>query len=192
MCSVPFINKGMLLNDVTKVIVPIKTPSLLETDLIKLKSQCSQFMSESGGLPVYKTINKTEQFVKVKARLRKGHSQFSETFNKAFEHTSNLRQRAIFAHGQQLTESNQYYLFPTNGFKYVYNPQIENSSIYEGVQSSVDDEVFADLLKQNYTNSMLSEGIESGSELLFHNVPFCYAVNTGIVDSYGELLSLLK
>lgn len=182
----------MLLNDVTKVIIHNKIPSLLENDLVKLKTQCSQFITESGGLPVYKTINKTEQFVKVKARLRKGHSQFSDTFNKAFEHTSNLRQRAIFAHGQQMAESNQYYLFPTNGFKYLYNPQIDNSTIYEGVLPSLNDDMFTELLKQNYTDTMLSEGIESGSELLFHNVPFCYAINTGIVDSYSELLSLLK
>ena len=182
----------MLLNDITKVIAPTMTLSLLETDLLKIKTQCSQFILESGGLPVYKTLNKTNQFVKVKARLRKGNSNFSETFNSAFSDISNLRQRAIFAHGQQITENNSYYLFPTDGFKYVYNPQIVNSSVYEGIQSRINNDLFADLLKHDYTNDNLNEGIESGSEILFHNVPFCFAVNTGIVDSYSELLSLLK
>ena len=187
-----FINRGMQLSDVTKVIIPNVAATMLEGDLVKIKKHCTQFLNESGGFPVYKTLNRNDHFVKVKARLRKHNSQFSETFNNAFQNVSNLRQRAIFAHGQ-MVEGENYYLFPTDGYQYVYNSQIQDSSTLKAVQESLQDpNVFTELLQHNYTNQNLVEGINSGAELLFHNIPFCYAVNTGSIDSYEELLSVVS
>lgn len=183
----------MQLSDVTKVIIPNVAATILEGDLVKIKNRCSQFIKESGGLPVFKTLNRDENFVKVKARLRKHNSQFSETFNNAFqEETSHLRQRAVFAHGQ-LTEGESYYLFPTDGYGYVYNPQVQDSSTLVTVHETLQDpDIFTELLQHNYTNTNLVEGIESGAELLFHGIPFCYAVKTRSVDSYEELLSVVS
>ena len=182
----------MQLSDVTKVIIPNVAATILEGDLVKIKNNCTQFITESGGNPVFKSLNRDEQFVKVKARLRKHNSQFSETFNNAFRNVSNLRQRAIFAHGQ-ITEGRSFYLFPTDGYQYVYNSRVQDSSSLIAVQESLQDpNVFTELLQHNYTNENLIEGIQSGAELLFHNIPFCYAVDTRSVDSYEELLSVVS
>ncbi len=165
-------------------------PLLLE-QIEMITKNCSQFISESDCLPVYKNINKHCTFTKLKARVRKRNDRFSESFNRAF--VPKLRQRAIYAHGN-LTESINpaYYIFPTNGYQYVFNSQITDSSIYETVYNNIDSEqLFTELLHHNYTNSDLSEGISSGAEILFHNISHCYAVNSAAFDSYNELLSIL-
>lgn len=182
----------MQLSDVTNVIIPNVANTILEGDLSKIKTECQQFIRESGGAPVFKTLNRNTDFVKVKARLRKSDASFSETFNRAFKHVANLRQRAIFAHG--LVESDDsYYLFPIDGYQFVYNPQISDSSQLTTIQESLNDpDIFTELLRHNYTNSNLTEGIESGAELLFHNIQYCYAVRTGSIDSYDELLSIVS
>ena len=183
----------MHLSDLTKIIATSVPLTVLESDLAKIRTNCTQFLSESGNNPVYKSLRKNNSFIKVKARLRRDQSMFSETFNNAFGNNTNLRQKAIFAHGQQLTEHNSYYLFPINGYQYVYNTQIVDSTSLIEVQSSLHDatDVFTELLQSNYSNTNLLEGITSGSELLFHNIPFCYAINTQTVNSYDELLSFI-
>lgn len=170
-------------------------PQPLLIDQIKcIRTECSQYLSESGSLPVYKSIAKDVGFVKLKARIRKERTNdlFSENFNNAF--SPKLRQRAIYAHGtpqQTFLSEQQFFLFPINGYQYVFNTQITDSTIYEGVFNDIgDNDIFTELLQQNYSNSNLTEGIESGAEVLFHDIPYCYAVNTSCFDSYKELLSV--
>jgi len=164
---------------------------LLGEQIDVIRHKCSQFIVESKGVPVYKCLDKICTFTKLKARVKKRSDTFSESFNNAF--APKLRQRAIYAHGglsESLTPS--YYIFPINGYKYVFNTQIENSSIYETVYNHIDsDELFAELLQHSYSNTNLVEGIKSGSEILFHNIPCCYAINTQAYEQYDELLSIL-
>lgn len=166
---------------------------LLSSQINKLSVECSQFLDESCDQPVYKNINKNRTFTKFKARAKKNTDTFSEAFNGMF--VPKLRQRAIYAHGiPQLCEGleHSYYIFPKNGFQYVYNTQIQDSSVYEHVFNSVDSvSIFNELIQHNYTNNNLNEGIQSGAEILFHNIPYCYAVNVKSFDSYRELLSII-
>lgn len=182
----------MQLSEVTNVIIPNVAATILDGDLLKIKTECQQFIRQSRGAPVFKRLKRSDDFVKVKARLRKSDASFSETFNRAFQHVSNLRQRAIFAHG--LTETtDSYFLFPIDGYQFVYNTQITDSSQLTNIQESLSNpDIFTELLRHNYTNTNLNEGIESGAELLFHNIPYCYAVRTGSIDSYDELLSIVS
>ena len=157
---------------------------------MKISTNCSQFLLESGNKPAFKYIPRNVHFTKVKARLKRNGGAFSEAFNTALGDPQ-LRQRAIYAHGQPIGEDNQYYIFPINGYKYLYNSNITNSNMLESVHHGVDSSAFEELVKRSYTTSDLRNGLMAGSEIIFHNTPFCYAVNTQTVESYDELLSFL-
>lgn len=168
---------------------------LLDRHIDLIREHCSVFLRESGDCPVYKSITQEAPFVKLKARKRKANNAFSRVFNEAFDvYTPQLRQRAVYAHGA-ITETahSQYYLFPTDGFKFIYNPSIVDSSVYEHVYDKVsDDQLISQLLFEQYCNSNLVEAIKSGSEILFFNTPHCYAVNTRSVRCYDDLLALIN
>lgn len=171
----------------------VKVQPLLDLQIETIRSQCSDFINESEGLPAYKKLPKNVNFTKLKARTRKRTDSFSESFNNAL--VPNLRQRAIYAHGSKpkLNENEGgYYIFPINGYKYVFNECIQDSSIYENVYRGVNDsELFTELLQHNYTNDHLVEGLESGAEILFHSIPYVYAINVDVFPSYNQLLSAL-
>lgn len=190
-----FINIRMLLFEIFGKTIPHNpcTSDLLDQHIDLIRESCGDFLSQSQDLPLYKSINQYTPFVKLKARIRKQNNAFSTVFNETFN-MSKLRQRAIYAHGQTTEEqSSQFYLFPTNGFKFLYNPQVTDSSIYERVYKQTSDEqLVSQLLIENYHDTDLPTAIESGSEILFFNTPFCYAVNTQSVACYNELLTLIN
>lgn len=166
---------------------------LLQRQIEIISEQCSQFLNESDGVPAFKNIQKQKTFTKLKARVKKQNDNFSQSFNEAL--APKLRQRAIFAHGklQPVCEGESaYYLFPINGYQYTYNINIVDSSIYEDVYEDVKDpDLFSSLVQNSYTSERLVEGLHSGSEILFHGIPYCYAVNTDSFQSYKHLLSVL-
>lgn len=174
---------------------------------IDIRNECSEFVSLSEGLPVFKNLSKTYDDVqRVKVRHRKTTDKISKTFNEAFEETlPKLSQRAIFANGVSSfapsSNHDTFYIFPTNGFKFLYSIEVENSSLdYKAVFDSVletfngDIEkttaMVAEVIRYTYTNEHLNEGIENGSEIIFLDVPYYYAVRCSTID-YEELLSLL-
>ena len=182
-------------------------------ELLLLHERCSEFIEESGGLPLLKNLpSEYGDFHKVKVRLRKGRkedtAEFTETFNEAFEdQLHNLRQRAVFANGEvsfepdDTEESEPFYVFPIDGYQYMYSKEVENSSedyqdvfdaIFERLGSDKGNEVITDLLKFTYTSAKLQEGIESGSEIIFYNIPYFYAIRADTVDNYSALLTMLK
>jgi hypothetical protein len=171
-----------------------KPQPLLSEQIEHIRTECSDFLVESNRMPVYKHIPREREFVKLKARFKRTdkHDTFSESFNNAF--TPKLRQRAVFAHGtppESTIREHLYYIFPTNGYQYVFNTQITDSTVYENIMSNIgDNELFEHLLQQNYSNKNLTEGIASGAEILFHGIPYCYGVNTTCFESYKELLSV--
>lgn len=171
--------------------IPIQP--LLQHQIKCITENCSQFLNESDGVPAFKNIEKHKVFTKLKARVKKRNDEFSQTFNEAL--APKLRQRAIYAHGspQRVHEGEStYFLFPINGYQYTYNINIIDSTIYENVYNDVQDpNLFSTLLQDNYTNVNLVEGLQSGSEILFHGIPYCYAINADSFQSYKHLLSVL-
>lgn len=176
-----------------------------------LKTNCSQFFNESGGLPLFKNLSCSYQnFHKVKVRKRKGDSGgFTETFNEAFEiQHPELRQRAIFANGISSFEpsvlSQEYepfYIFPINGYDFMYSREVMNSgheykqvfeTLFEQFGEEKGNTVITDLLRFTYTSHALCEGIESGSEIIIYGIPYFFAMKTNAINEYGELLSKIR
>jgi hypothetical protein len=174
-----------------------------------IKVQCTQFLEESGGLPVIKYLpEKYDDFQKVKVRKRKQKNTFSDMFNGAFKHELNsLRERSIFANGlvtydQNMVENTDpFYIFPINGYKFLYSKEVENSTQeYKAVLESILDElgeksgkdIFTDLLRFNYVSEDLATGIDSGAELIIYGIPYYYAVRKSQIDNYNELLTVLS
>lgn len=180
------------------------TKSTKESHL--LRTTCSQFFIESCRLPLLKNLARSYgDFDKVKVRKRKGESgDFTETFNEAFEKQHpGLRQRAIFSNGpstfQPIYNENiePFYVFPINGYKFMYSREVENSgqeykqvfdTLFEEFGEEKGNEVLTDLLRFTYTSNTLNEGIESGSEIIVYGIPYFYAIRASSVTDYNELL----
>lgn len=164
-----------------------------------LTYECSEFLMESGGQPLLKNLPKTlDGFVKVKVRHRRTTDSFIENFNNAFtDERSRLLQRSVFAHGAASfipsTDCNlePFYIFPVDGFRYMYNPSAASTSEYkatfEKLITNIGDsapELFQKLLKYDYVFDKLSEGIVGGSEIIFYGIPYYFALRKSIIDDY--------
>jgi predicted lactoylglutathione lyase len=171
-----------------------------------ITTECSEFLTTSEGLPVFKTLpTEYNDFQRVKVRHKKTKDKVANTFNEAFrEELPNLSQRAVFASGHIVNESASYdpfYIFPINGFKYLYSKEVSNSSkdykaVIDSMLETFDGDIertssiVAEVIRYTYTSKHLSEGIKMGSELIFLDVPYYYAVRCSSID-YNELLSSL-
>ena len=167
-----------------------------------LKAKCGQYLRESASLPVYKELPKTyNDFHRVKVRQKNFDDKVTEVFNLAFgEEFHNIRQRAIFASGiePQITEDTEpFFVFPIDGYKFLYSKVVPNSS--DNYQQVIDTmfekfgdekaiELVTDVLKYTYVHENLAEGIVSDSEIIFYGIPFYYAVRVSAVPPYGKLL----
>lgn len=187
----------MLLDDVLTIPTTEKYPKIL-------RRECSTFFEQSTGLPIYRMLPESyEDFRKVKVRLQKKKTSFVETFNKAFDKKlHNLRQRAVLVNGiePKLEEGHtSFYIFPTNGYKFMYNKEVANSNeafkrAFDTVLEQFGDnteqanQLIMDLLQYTYTSERLDEGIKLGSEIVIYNIPYYYAVRTSSID-YDELLT---
>jgi len=186
---------------------------VLEPQERRVLSLCSDFLTESNRQPLLKNLQSTYgNFSKVKVRFRRGNTSTPQKFTRTIEQALDVRKlwaRAVFAYGEKtfIKESNenieQYYIFPINGFKYIYSKEVINSgTIYQnalntlieqfdrmgGEQKAID--IVKDLVKYTYVNEDLGEGISAGAEVLIYNISHYYAVNTKLIE-YKKLLSLL-
>ena len=173
-----------------------------------IKRRCDQFLEESGGFPLVKQLPHTyEDFQKVKVRKRKHSNTFSSTFNGAFkDELYDLRERAIFANGlinyeHEIQESfDLFYVFPINGYKFLYSKEVENSTenykqVFESIFDQLSEEsakdVFTDLLRFSYLSENLAEGISSNAEIIMYGIPYYYAIRESQIYNYDELLTML-
>lgn len=171
-----------------------------------LSLECSQFVAESGKLPLTKNLpTNYKDLQKVKVRFRKRQEDFDATFNKAFEsNVSNLVQRAIFAYGSHdpnlIEDTEPFYIFPKNGYQYFYSQDVKSSN--KEYQTAFDlflekfgDEehaadIFSELLKYNYVSTNLKEGLAHEKEIILYRIPYYYAVRSSLVN-YDDLLTLI-
>lgn len=166
--------------------------------------ECSDFLSESDGLPVLKNLStRFNDIQKLKLRQRNKKDKFTQTFNEAFSKTPNLKQRSISTNGETslITETNKmepFYIFPINGYKYLYSLEVKNSKedyqeVFENIIHFVKDKsVMKDVLKYTYIDTDLKEGIEYGSEIIFYNIPYCYIARKSTIPKYHEFLLSLE
>lgn len=163
--------------------------------------ECKQFLTLSEGHPLFKNLPKSyNDFYKVKVRKRKTQDKFTKTFNEAFDEIPDLRQRAIFAYAE-VTETEQqepFYIFPIDGFKFMYSHEVTNSKddykqAFELIIEYIGDKtIMEQLLKYTYTDVNLVEGITRGSEIIIYNIPYFYAVRASTVMEYANFLNRLE
>lgn len=173
----------------------------------QIRLECSQFLHEAAAMPLLKALPSTyNNCHKVKVRLQKRRDQVTDVFERAFGGDFvNLRQRAVFAYPSppSVTEgSDLFYVFPVNGFKYLYSKEVQNSSsdyrrVIDTLVEQFDDttrasEVVADLLKYTYSSNALREGIDAGSEIILYGIPYYYAIRTSACSDYQSLLAMAK
>lgn len=173
-------------------------------EIYPILQECKQFLEESNGHPLLKNLPMNYNDIhKVKVRKRKRKDDFTNIFNEAFEDIPNLRQRAIFANGkaslQEAKEGEEaFYIFPIDGYKFMYSPEVSNSkedykNAFEVILENFDDkEVMEELLKYTYTKKNLVEGISNGSEIIIYNIPYFYAVRQSSIEDYKSLLDIDK
>lgn len=167
-------------------------------DLYTIKSKCSQFIKESRGYPIYRSLPISyNTFQKVKVRHHNKQDGVTEAFNGAF---NNIIPRSVFAGSTAVAESagmEPFYIFPVDGYRYVYSKGIQNSSLNfkevmetlnKNVSSAVD--ITSDLIKYTYTKTNLVEGITSNSEIIFYGIPQFYAVRTSVINNYNSLINI--
>lgn len=180
------------------------------SELRLIAERCTQYVQESQGLPLLKNLSdEYGDFHKVKVRKRKQRKKdpsetFSVAFNEAFdEEIANLRERAVFANGDISFEPAErdglepFYVFPIDGYRFMYSREVENSSsdyktvfdaIFEEFGADHGNEVITELLKFSYTTDKLYEGIQLGSEIILYNLPYFYAIRAATVDNYNDIL----
>lgn len=174
------------------------------SDLELIRTYCSEFLEESGGFPIVRSLPNTyENFQKVKVRKRKSSNSFSSTFNGAFEDQMiDLRERSVFVNGR--SEHNEsldpFYVFPIDGYDFLYSKEVDNSTenykhVYESIISQLGEKsakmVFTDLLRFSYNSEELAEGIGTGAEIIIYNIPYYYAIRESYVENYNELLTMI-
>lgn len=132
-------------------------------------------------------------------RTKKSTDTFVDNFNEAFaSEKTKLLQRAVFAQGEKgfvasnNTSYEPFYIFPIDGFKYMYNPHINTTADYtetfNTLVNKVGDnalEMFRKMLKYDYTFDRLEHGITSGSEIIIYDIPYYFALRKTIIDDYA-------
>jgi hypothetical protein len=173
------------------------------TSLVDIQHQCSQFICESNGLPLYKALpHNYPDVYRVKARFKRTPDYVASYFNKAFnQEISHLRQRAIIANSTPPSlpkGMDLFYVFPINNYKFLYSREVKNSNndykaVIDILYETLDDsnktaDMVIDLLKFTYLNKSLNEGINAGAEIIFYNIPFYYAVRVSTYAKYRQLI----
>lgn len=171
-----------------------------------LKMDCSTFIRESHGLPLYRSLPSTyDDLHRVKVRLQKRKDGVSDVFERAFGHTfANIRQRAVFASTSASyvnEELEPFYVFPTDGYRFLYSKEVTNSdadyrNVIDTLVSELGDlneatDIVTDLLKYTYSTSALYEGMVAGAEVIFYGIPYYYAIRAAVYEDYNDLISTI-
>lgn len=175
--------------------------------LARIKKECSDYINLSKGNYAQKPLSFDGRYMKrVKVRKKKNKDDFSELLDEAFqEEYRDIMGRSIFCNGVHSQESNdkpQFYVFPINGFKVLYNPEIdyygEYMRIYETLTNTMDTDLarktFIDMVEYSYkgNNFDLSEALFSNNEIIFYGIPFFFAVRKDKHPDYGSLLNMIS
>lgn len=173
-----------------------------------LSERCSDFILESSGNCLLKNLPKTYSNIhKIKARKRNINGEFASTLNEAFEtYFNDIAQRAIFSNGQssfQISENpdlEPFYIFPIDGYKYMYSPEVMNSSadykdvldvMFEQFGTDKGKNIVTEVIKFAYEHKNLSEGIIKGSEIIIYDIPYYYGVKCSSISNYQDLICSL-
>lgn len=163
-----------------------------------INKECGLFLIESQGKPLIKNLPRNNDgFRRVKVRKKKNVSEFEKQFNESFfMEFDDLRNRAVFVNGEQPSGENvePFYVFPIDGYRFMYSPQVFNSSeLYKDtfdklIEASGTEgmDIFQELLHLSYDYTNLPTAIDCGCEIILYDISYYYAVRVSLVDNYKE------
>lgn len=175
------------------------------TDFSIIQTDCAQFLCEVDKHFTYRMLPHSYADVqRVKIRQQKHTDIVARVFNEAFSDVHNIRQRSMIAQTTVpvVTETHEpFYVFPINGYKFLYSKEVQNSSVdYKQVidvmferfdSEETAAEILTDVVKYSYTSERLIEGIQVGAEIIFYNIPYYYAVRCSAYPDHKQLISYL-
>ena len=168
----------------------------------QIKIECSEFIkNKPDGFLCKPLHNNKSPIIKVKIRHKKIKEEYQEEFNNVFSSEyQKLLQRCLIAYTNNknltyLNESHElYYVFPINGYKFIYNPIIDYSlEQYNDLLDQLADmgssrrDIFYSTIKLSYKSGDLAEAFSKSSEIIFYNIPYYYAVKKSLFDLDSQL-----
>lgn len=164
--------------------------------------ECSQFLSQANGNPLYRALPRQgDGFRKVKMRKKNKYShRFEKFFDKAFDaHYKDFRLRSMVAKTSypETIESDRevFYIFPIDGYKVLYNDQINDYTSYiESFEPLIDHEeaaekVLSPLFEYAYTAGNIQDAAKSGADILVYGIPYYYAIRESLIVNYNDFVS---
>lgn len=160
-------------------------------------------------MPLIKAMPDNGEDVKrVRVRKKKRKDPLSKKFNIAFDDLyHNLHGRSVFCNGKHAEKCERnnvlYYVFPVDGFKYLYNPEVDFHGDYLEMYQTLDgildtehkNKIFVDVIRYSYLKdnpSTLSEALLDKKEIIIYNIPCYYSIKVETVESYIKLLEDIK
>lgn len=166
-----------------------------------IKTECSDFIRDSCGIPMYKMLpSNKDAFIKVKARHKKPKNlPLADAFNSAFADVyPNIYYRSIFCNTNEddnLPLYEKYYVFPINGFKFLYCNSVKNKThAYKSAMLGVLDimveneaiSLLSTVLADDYVDKDLHLALEKETEIIIYNIPYFYAIKCSILASIED------
>lgn len=165
--------------------------------------ECKQFLTESKDKPLIKSLPTSgEGFRKIKIRKKNRYVHpFEQYFDKAFnEKYKEIRLRSMIVQTDPTFRtcpqgSELFYVFPTNGYKILYNQYINDYSSYANTlhklltESTTVEGLMSQLFQVTYESNNISEAIDSGAELLIYDIQYYYAIRMSLIDDYTKFVT---
>ncbi len=172
---------------------------MLPSSILK---ECNQFLTESNKRPLLRALSKVgDGFRKVKVRKKHKYTNpLEQYFDDAFlPQYREIRLRSMIVQTiitPDLSNDRElFYVFPIDGYKILYNRQVNNYINYAAslrpVIENVDspESLLIHLFENTYESRDLTQAIDSGAELLIYNIPYYYAVRTSLYENYNDVLT---
>lgn len=166
-----------------------------------IQLECSQFLAESAGLPLIKSLPSVgEGFRKVKVRRRNSYShEYERYFDASMSGIyKDIRLRSIMIdRSTSIIEDDSlepFYIFPIDGYKILYNKHVTNSTQYmqeidKIVKDSVDAEnLLKHLFEFTYGNIDLKTALQEDAEIIIYSIPYYYAIRKTLIENYANFI----
>ncbi len=168
-----------------------------------IQEECGLFLVESAGKPLIKSLPRSSDgYRRIKVRKKKHKDDFVSSFNETFFMEYNdIRNRAVFVNGNQIedAEHEQFYIFPVDGYSFMYNPNVSDSSeeykrafhkLIESVGEEEGTEMFKDMLQYSYSYNNLPSAIDYGCEIIIYDISHYFAIRKTLIDNYTDWFKL--
>jgi len=169
---------------------------------LRVQDECSRFVEESQGLPLYKNLPVAYSDIhRVKMRKRRHNGSGTIPAEVLDKTRKNLLRQGLFAYGAPIAANEDvepFYVFPVNGYQFMFCPEIRRLSedchvILSAISGAMNDKQGTDLMQDvidfSYQRHDLIEGIRSGAEIIFYSIPNYYAFRVSAFNNYKDLLS---